>query len=140
MREFGDTNMLVSKIANICITPNMNDEICVSPNANPQCEQVEYRSHRVPNAKFRIGHVDFLLFVLISFMLVTQHRVEYGLKVTMYLCNDLDMAILLTLEWKHDSSKLTTPVSCLIIYILLAYIGISVVYSLGFEVLGDFIT
>ena len=40
-REFcvGDTNMLVSKI-------------CVTPNANPQCEQVEYRSRSVLNAKF----------------------------------------------------------------------------------------
>ena len=36
------TNMLVSKKAKICVTPN----------ANPQCESVEYRLRWVPNAKF----------------------------------------------------------------------------------------
>ena len=36
----------------ICVTPNANAKICVTPNANPQHEQVEYRWHCVPNAKF----------------------------------------------------------------------------------------
>ena len=38
----GDSNMLVSK----------NAKICVTPNANPQREQVEYRWRWVPNALF----------------------------------------------------------------------------------------
>ena len=64
MREFcvGDTNILVSKNAKICITPNANAKICVTPNPNPQRQHVEYRSQNVC-----VGHVDFMLFVLISF-------------------------------------------------------------------------
>ena len=46
--------MLVSKIAKICVTPNMNAKICVTPNTNPQGEQVEYRSRWVPDAKFAL--------------------------------------------------------------------------------------
>ena len=48
----GDTNMLVSKNAKICVTPNANAKICITPKANPQREQVEYRLCWVPNAKF----------------------------------------------------------------------------------------
>ena len=39
----GDTDMLVSKNAKICVTPNAKPKICVTPNANPQQESVEYR-------------------------------------------------------------------------------------------------
>ena len=39
----GDTNMLVSKKAKICVTPNSKHKICITPNANPQRESVEYR-------------------------------------------------------------------------------------------------
>ena len=38
----GNTNMLVSK----------NAKTCVSPNAKPQCKSVEYRVCWVPNANF----------------------------------------------------------------------------------------
>ena len=37
----GDTNMLVSKNAKICITPNANAKICITPNVKPQRESVE---------------------------------------------------------------------------------------------------
>ena len=59
MREFcvGDTNMLVSKNAKICVIPYAIAKIC---NANPQREQVEYRSPWVPSVKFWHGHVDFI--------------------------------------------------------------------------------
>ena len=43
--------MLVSKNAEICITPNTKLKICISPNANHQSEQVEYRLRWVPNAR-----------------------------------------------------------------------------------------
>ena len=56
----GDTNILVSKNAKICITPNVKHKICVIPNAKPQREPMEYRLHLVPNAKC-------------SFAFVTQH-------------------------------------------------------------------
>ena len=39
----GNTNMLVSKNAKICVTSNAKPKICVTPNANPQCKSVEYR-------------------------------------------------------------------------------------------------
>ena len=42
-----DTNMLVSKNAKICFTPNAKPKICVTPNVNPQRESVEYRLHWV---------------------------------------------------------------------------------------------
>ena len=47
----GDTNMLVSKNARICVTPNANAKICITPNVNPQRKQVEYRWHWVPNVR-----------------------------------------------------------------------------------------
>ena len=47
-----DTNMLVSK----------NAKICVTPNANPQCEQVEYRWRWVPNANFSRWPCTFHVF------------------------------------------------------------------------------
>ena len=43
----GDTNMLVSKNAQICVTPNAKLKICVTPKANPQRESVDYRWHLV---------------------------------------------------------------------------------------------
>ena len=96
--RYGNTNMLVSENAKICITPNAKHKICVTPKAKPLCEPMEYSLRWVPN--FRIGHVHFMLFVLfvlISFALVTQYKlvtnfsrvgyplrtqfaVEYGLK------------------------------------------------------------
>ena len=52
--------MLVSKNAKICGTPNAN----------------RWNINRVgsPTQNSRVGHVDFMLFVLISFVLVTQHE------------------------------------------------------------------
>ena len=63
--------MLVSK----------NAKICVTPNANRQSEQVEYRSHLVPNAKFLVGQVDFMLFVSLSLVLGSQreHTVQWNM-------------------------------------------------------------
>ena len=34
-------NMLVSKYAKICVTPNANAKICVTPNANPTTQVSE---------------------------------------------------------------------------------------------------
>ena len=48
-------------------------KICVTPNATPKCYN-RWNIGRVgsPTQNSRIGHVDFMLFVLISFALVTQ--------------------------------------------------------------------
>ena len=50
--KVGDTNMLVSKNAKICVTPNAKHKICVIPNAKPKREPMEYRLHWVPKAKY----------------------------------------------------------------------------------------
>ena len=69
----GDTNMLVSENANIC----------VSPNANPRRQPVEYRWRWVSG----VGHVYFMLFVhhfprwlRENWPTQRQIPVEYGLK------------------------------------------------------------
>ena len=66
--------MLVSKNAKICGTPNTKYKICVTPNAKPQREPMEYRLRWVPNWNFCVGHVHFMLFVLISFALGNQRK------------------------------------------------------------------
>ena len=66
--------MLVSKNAKISFTPNAKHKICVTPNAKPQREPMEYRLHGSPTQNFRVGHVHFVLFVLISFALLTQRK------------------------------------------------------------------
>ena len=48
----GNTNMLISKNAKICTTPNAEHKICFTPNTKPQHEPMEYRLRWVPNAKF----------------------------------------------------------------------------------------
>ena len=55
----GDTNMLVSKNAKICVTPNVN----------PQRKSMGYRLSWVPNEKCSVGHVHFIFLVSISFAL-----------------------------------------------------------------------
>ena len=66
---FANTNMLVSKNAKICFTPN----------AKPQRKSVEYRLCWVPNAEFSCWPCTFHFFVSISFALGPVFSVEYGL-------------------------------------------------------------
>ena len=56
--RFGDTNMLVSKNAQICVTPKENLKICVSPNAS------QWNIGCVGSQKqiSRVGHVHFFYF------------------------------------------------------------------------------
>ena len=69
--------------AKFCVIPDANAKICVTPNANPQCEQVEYRQHWVPNARgwhrpCRF-HVVCLIFGHVWKLTQTQYPVEYRL-------------------------------------------------------------
>ena len=64
--------MLVSKNAKICITPNANAKICVTPNVS----RWNIGGIGSPTRGAGVGHIDFMLFVSISF---TQFPVEYGL-------------------------------------------------------------
>ena len=76
----GDTNMLVSKNAKICVIPNTNANICVTPKANPQHEPVKYSWCWVPNARgWRwacILHVVDFLFPRVGYPTRTQFSVE----------------------------------------------------------------
>ena len=82
----GDTNMLVSKNAKICITHNANAKICVIPNANLQRKQVEYKWCWVPNMRgWRWAgtfHVVCVNFVRIGYPTRTRFSVEYRLYST----------------------------------------------------------
>ena len=62
----GYTNMLVSKNAKICVTPNVNAKICVTPNAS----QRNIACVGSPG----VGHVHFMLIVSISFALGGQRK------------------------------------------------------------------
>ena len=69
-----DTNMLVSK----------NAKICFSPNANPQRESVEYRLRWIPNANFLRWPCTFHVcahFICVGYPTRIQFAVEYGLNV-----------------------------------------------------------
>ena len=66
--------MLVSKITKICVTPNANFKICLPPTHNPNASQWNMGCVGSPTQNFCVGHVDFMLFVLISFALVTQRE------------------------------------------------------------------
>ena len=63
--------MLVSKNAKICVTPNTKHKICVTPNAKRQW-YIGCVVYRLQN--FRVGHLDFMVFVLILFALATQRE------------------------------------------------------------------
>ena len=84
--RIGDTNILVSK----------NAKICGTPNANPQSEQVEYRWCWVPNAKF--------LFVSLSLALGSQreHNFQWnmGFKLIFYQ-NANPFALGLCIGYQH---------------------------------------
>ena len=64
------TNMLVSKNPKICGTPNAKYKICVTPNAS----QWNIGCVGSQTQNLCVGHVHFMLFVLISFALVTQRE------------------------------------------------------------------
>ena len=63
--------MLVSKYTKMCVTPNAKPKICVTPNANPDASQWNLGCVGTPGVGAHIGHVYFMLFVSISFVLGT---------------------------------------------------------------------
>ena len=91
--------MLVSKNAKICVTPNVNSRICITPKANPQHEQVEYRSRWVPNVKFLRWpcrfHVVCAHFILVGLPTQTQFAVEYGRNLPIFSPPAVRLAALL---------------------------------------------
>ena len=71
----GDINMLVSKNAKICVTPNAKPKICVSPNAKPKRKSVEYRWRWV---FWRWPCIFHVYFMYISCCLCIIFRVGYA--------------------------------------------------------------
>ena len=69
----GDTHMLVSKNAKICVTQMRNIKYALPPMQNPNTSQWNYSLIGSPTQNVRVGHVH-LLFVLISFALGNQRE------------------------------------------------------------------
>ena len=101
--RIGDTNMLASKNAKICLTPNAKPKICVTPNANPPRESVEYRLHGVPNAKFLRWPCTFLFFCVEFIRVWSRFSVAYGLNV--YLHARLTLSICTLWQSSDYSAK-----------------------------------
>ena len=69
--------MLVSKNAKICVTPNVNFfffKYALPPTQNPNASQWNIGCVGTQTQNLCIGHAHFVLFVLISFALVTQRE------------------------------------------------------------------
>ena len=80
--HIGDTNMLVSTNAKICVTPDAIPKICITPNTRPpECQSVEYRLPWVPNAKFSRWPCTFNFFSVDSIRVGSHFSVEYGLQI-----------------------------------------------------------
>ena len=64
MREFrvGDTNMLVSNNAKICVTPNANAKICMSLTPTPNASRWNIGGVGTPTQGAGVGHVHFMFF------------------------------------------------------------------------------
>ena len=60
--RLGDTNMLVSKNAKICVTPNENIKFALPPTQNPNASQWNIGSVGSPMQNFRVVHVHFFFF------------------------------------------------------------------------------
>ena len=84
------TNMLVSKNAKMCITPNANLKICVTPNGKPQRKSVEYRLRWVPNARFSHWPCRFHVVCPVFFALgIQQKNGSQGFSVELIKVNPL---------------------------------------------------
>ena len=68
------TNMLVSKNAK---TPDAKPKICITPTPNPNASQWNIGCVGYQTQNFRIGHVHFMFFVLISFAFGGQRKPRF---------------------------------------------------------------
>ena len=69
----------------ICVLPGAKPKICVLPDVKPKRKPVEYRLHWVQTQNSGVGHVHFMIFVLILFAFGSQFEPSFqwnmGLKV-----------------------------------------------------------
>ena len=91
--------MLVSKNAKICVNPNANVKFPQTPTQTPNAHTWNIGRFGSPMQKFSVGYVDFMLFVLISFTLVTQH--EPSLPWNMALINLLQFNLRFSVSLKR---------------------------------------
>ena len=82
--RIGDTKMLVSKNAKICVTPNAKHKICVTPNAKPQREPMQCRLRWVPIAKTSRWPCTFFFFCVDFIRVGSRFSVKYGLISSFY--------------------------------------------------------
>ena len=68
------TNMLVSRNVK---TPDAKPKICVTPTQNPNASQWNIGCVGYQTQHFRVGHVHFMFFVLISFAFVSQRKPSF---------------------------------------------------------------
>ena len=61
----------------ICILADAKPKICVLADAKPKRKPVEYRLCWVPTQNSGVGHVHFMFFVLISFVLGSQREPSF---------------------------------------------------------------
>ena len=71
------TNMLVSKNAEICVTPNANFKIALAPTQNPNASHWNIGCVGYQTQNLRVGHEHFMFFVLISFAFGSQRKPSF---------------------------------------------------------------
>ena len=65
--------MLVSKNAKICVTPKANANIFITPHAS----RWNIGGVESPKRGAGVGHVDFMLYVSISFVVIRQRLLSF---------------------------------------------------------------
>ena len=76
--------MLVSKDTKICVNPN-DMKFALPITQNPKASRWNIGCVGFPTQNLHVGHIDFMLFVLISFALVTQRETRRETFILMIL-------------------------------------------------------
>ena len=81
--------MLVSKNVKFAFPPTPNLKFALPPTQTPNTSQWNIGCVGSPKQNFRVGHVYFMLFVLISFALVTEREpsLQWSLGYRVSLCS-----------------------------------------------------
>ena len=78
---FSDTNMLVSKIAKICLTPNVNIQFALPLMQSPNASKWNIGWVWSPTLNFRVGHVHFIFWDVDFIRVGSRFSVEHGLYI-----------------------------------------------------------
>ena len=86
--------MLVSKIVEICFTPKTKPKMCVSPTLNPNASQWNIGGVGSFGIRACVGHVQFRLFVSISFAFGGQRKCsfQWNMGLTSHMAAFLDIS------------------------------------------------